>query len=67
MSSIDLEALLAPVSEESPSGADLEYDPTTGWFVYVSYRGKGLHGSAEIVQYRFRLQKQKPNRLRRLR
>ena len=30
MSSIDLEALLAPVSEESPSGADLEYDPTFG-------------------------------------
>lgn len=30
MSSIDLEALLAPVSEESPSGADLEYDPAFG-------------------------------------
>ncbi len=30
MSSIDLEALLAPISEESPSGADLEYDPAFG-------------------------------------
>jgi len=30
MSSIDLEALLAPISDESPSGADLEYDPAFG-------------------------------------
>lgn len=27
MSSLDLEALLTPVSEESPAGEDLEYDP----------------------------------------
>ena len=55
-----------PIDEFYPDGGygDLEYDPTTGWFVYLSYRGKGLHESAEIVQYRFRLQKQKPNRLR---
>jgi hypothetical protein len=54
-----------PIDEFYPDGGygDLEYDPTTGWFVYLSYRGKGLHESAEIVQYRFRMQKQKPNRL----
>ena len=46
-----------PIDKFYPDGGygDLEYDPETGWFVYLSYRGKGLHGSAEIVQYRFRL------------
>jgi hypothetical protein len=50
-----------PIDEFYPDGGygDLEYDPTTGWFVYLSYRGKGLHGNAEIVQYRFRLKGRK--------
>ena len=34
---------------------DLVYDQATDTFVYVSYRGTGIHGSGEIVQCRFRL------------
>ena len=46
-----------PIDGFYPDGGygDLEYDPATGWFVYLSYRGTGLHGNPEIVQYRFRL------------
>ena len=48
------------IDEFYPDGGygDLEYDSSTGRFVYLSYRGKGLHGEAEIVQYRFRLKGQ---------
>ena len=50
-----------PIDKFDPDGGygDLGYDPTTGWFVYLSYRGKGLHREAEIVQHRFRLKGRK--------
>ncbi len=46
-----------PIDDFYPDGGygDLVYDQATDTFVYVSYRGTGIHGSGEIVQYRFRL------------
>jgi hypothetical protein len=46
-----------PIDDFHPDGGygDLVYHRPTHSFVYVSYRGTGLHGSGEIVQYRFRL------------
>ena len=46
-----------PIDKFYPDGGygDLVYDQATDTFVYVSYRATGIHGSGEIVQYRFRL------------